>query len=223
MRITIKNICQKAIVIFTGFVPIVLGCILLSVLSFAAKSAAALPQAVHPFVIGKTGPTHPIQTYTQMVDPKIKVKIQQLKQEITKITEKADMQKSLLIQQTSAQKPRTITFDNFPIKTKEMTPGYVKPTKLNLSMLPQPIFVIGSDDMSLNWLKKYQKRLKAVNAIGMLVQANNKTDYEQVQRIANGLTILPMSGEVVAQQLKIYHYPLLITRKLAEQGGNLYE
>jgi len=215
------NIVRKSMMIFTWiafFILIVLGYNLFSMTGcFAAGDIAGSSMAIAPQLAGKAGPTQPIQAYIQIVQPSIKAKLQQLKQQTT------DIKSSSFIEQILAQKPKAIPFDNFPVKTREMTPGIVKATKLNLTMLPQPIFVIGSDDMSINWFKRYQKRLKAINALGILVQVNNKTDYEQVQQIANGLTILPMSGDVIAHQLKIYHYPLLISRKVAEQGGKLYE
>lgn len=113
--------------------------------------------------------------------------------------------------------PTVASFDILPIVTPNMKPGKISAQKINLVNLDKPIFIVGSDSLSVNWLADHAEKLKQINAIGLLVQADTQLDVARVKKSANGAIILPMSGEVIGEQLGIRSYPVLITKNFVEQ------
>lgn len=107
-----------------------------------------------------------------------------------------------------------------PIRSPGLTPGQVTRRALNSShagLVSRPFFLIGSDSGSIQWLTTHRDRLKALGAVGMLVQAKTVEDLETIARIAKGLPILPASASDIARALGIEHYPILISRRGIEQ------
>jgi integrating conjugative element protein (TIGR03765 family) len=107
-----------------------------------------------------------------------------------------------------------------PIRTPELTPGPVSPRPLSLpngATLPRPLFLIGADPQSRQWLEMHQKRLAEIDAIGMLVNAESPADLEAIAAIARGLPILPASATDIAEILGLKHVPVLISRRGIEQ------
>jgi len=117
----------------------------------------------------------------------------------------------------AAKEPNQATFNIFPIETPLMSPGKFETRSIDLPQLPQPLFIIGSDELSKNWLKQHVEQLKQIKAIGFLVQAKNESDFKTIKSIADGLVIIPLSGNQLAVQWNIDHYPVLISRKAIEQ------
>ena len=99
-----------------------------------------------------------------------------------------------------------------PIRSPSLTPGLVEARQTPTRLL-QPVFLVGADPTSLEWLEMNRERLRQLNAIGMLVQAENKSELETVVAAAQGLPLFPASGEAFAAELPIRHYPVLITRE----------
>jgi integrating conjugative element protein (TIGR03765 family) len=75
----------------------------------------------------------------------------------------------------------------------------------------RPFFLIGSDTRSRQWLEDNRDRLKALGAMGMLVQADTVEDLRAIADLAQGLPILPASASDIARALGITHYPVVIT------------
>ena len=151
-------------------------------------------------VIGRVNPTYPINKYIDPVMPSSKnLNIKELKDNIPNAPNNIN---------------KTI---KFPIESPGMAPGVIKRREISLPQLIKPIFLIGSDTHSIEWLKNNKERLLQNNAIGLLVQAVNQQDADLIKKIAGEITILPMSGESIGQKLKIKNYPVLITRNYIEQ------
>jgi len=70
---------------------------------------------------------------------------------------------------------------------------------------------------SRQWLQDNRDRLKEIGAVGMLVHADSLEDLRVIAELADGLSILPASGSVIAQALGISHYPVLISTHSIEQ------
>lgn len=114
--------------------------------------------------------------------------------------------------------------DLLPIKTPEMIPGAVPARVLDLPSKVQtnavgarPLFLIGADSLSRRWLAQHRARLKELDAIGMLVQADTIDELRAVANIAQGLHIMPASGTEIARLYALKHYPVLIYRGRIEQ------
>jgi integrating conjugative element protein (TIGR03765 family) len=107
-----------------------------------------------------------------------------------------------------------------PIRTPELTSGPVQARPLPLPesvALPRPFFLVGADPLSRDWLARHQARLTAIQAVGMLVDAETKEDVAAVTNIAGGLPILPASASDIVLALKISHIPVLISERGIEQ------
>jgi len=103
-----------------------------------------------------------------------------------------------------------------PIQSPGLTPGPVQ-SRSHDRPFARPFFLIGSDVRSRQWLQDHRERLKAIGAVGMLVQAETLEDLRVIAELANGLFILPASGSDIAQVLGISHYPVLISTHSIEQ------
>jgi len=97
-----------------------------------------------------------------------------------------------------------------PIHSPGLTPGPVQPNT-HERPFARPFFLIGSDAQSRQWLQEHRDRLKAIGAVGMLVQADTLEDLRAIAELAQGLPILPASATDIAKALGITHYPVVIT------------
>ncbi len=113
--------------------------------------------------------------------------------------------------------PDSVADGLLPIHTPEMSPGKVEKRPLNKPELTQPLFLIGSDALSLEWLRRHRPRLIQINAIGMLVEARTAADLQAVANLSKGLRIMPASASDIARLLGLAHYPVLIARTVIEQ------
>lgn len=105
----------------------------------------------------------------------------------------------------------------FPVKTPELTPGPVTSSALSLPHLLYPVFLVGTDALSRDWLFRYRDRLRELNAVGLLVEAASEADYEAMAQLAAGVRLVPVSGSDLAARLKLSHYPVLISKIGIEQ------
>ena len=103
-----------------------------------------------------------------------------------------------------------------PIQSPGLSPGPVQ-ARAHDRPFTRPFFLIGSDTRSRQWLQVHRDRLKAIGAVGMLVQAETMDDLQTIARLADGLSILPASGSDIAKALGVSHYPVLISAHGIEQ------
>ncbi|MGH8491072.1 MAG: PFL_4695 family integrating conjugative element protein [Gammaproteobacteria bacterium] len=120
------------------------------------------------------------------------------------------------IRAPSARPDRAYSLKQYlPIRSPSLTPGPVE-ARQEPTRLMQPLFLVGADPESLRWLDANRERLKQLNAVGMLVQAETEAELKAVTEAAHGLPLIPASGEAFAQPLGLTHYPVLITREGVE-------
>lgn len=126
---------------------------------------------------------------------------------------------SILATDTSDQKDsrsdRTAPFsiaDMLPVRTPELTPGWVESRSLDLPVGFQPIFIVGDDPASLDWLSAKADELRRTGAAGIAVNVASEQAFWQIQQAAPGVSIDPVSGHELAVKIGIRHYPVLITR-----------
>lgn len=107
-----------------------------------------------------------------------------------------------------------------PIRSPGLTPGPVSARRHgwpHQGAISRPLFLIGSDSRSRQWLIDHRDRLRSIHAVGMLVQAESVADLEAVAELARGLPVLPASADDIARALGIRHIPVLISRRGIEQ------
>ena len=103
-----------------------------------------------------------------------------------------------------------------PIRSPGLSPGPVQ-SRAHNRPFARPFFLIGSDSESRQWLITHLKRLKAIGAVGMLVQADTLEDLQAIANLSGGLPIMPASATDLARALGISHYPVLISSQGIEQ------
>lgn len=103
------------------------------------------------------------------------------------------------------------------IKTPEMTVGKVQTKKVNLPMLMSPIFLVGTDNQSKQWLSSNKGALIKMSAIGMIINTTSEQDTVDTLNLASGLMVTTASASTLARRFKLRHYPILITKSRVQQ------
>ncbi|EOF6573639.1 integrating conjugative element protein [Salmonella enterica] len=98
----------------------------------------------------------------------------------------------------------------FPVVSSRLHPGVVTSRPLSLPGMT-PLFILGDDPLSAHWLKQQVSTLKSLNATGLVVNVASAENLEKLRREADGLTLLPASGDDLAVRLQLDTYPVLIT------------
>lgn len=102
--------------------------------------------------------------------------------------------------------------DMLPASTPEMTPGPVPPQALQLAGIP-PVFVVGDDPLSKQWLSQHAAELSQMRATGMVVNVKDAAALTALRALSPSIEMVPVSGGDLARRLHIAHYPVLITEK----------
>lgn len=116
-----------------------------------------------------------------------------------------------------APDPNALMSQFFPVQSAGLTPGDVSRRAVELSQLPAPLFLIGTDPRSRRWLLQYRDRLQELQAVGFVVEAGSLQEFRALEEIALDLRLSPAPAVQLAKQLGLRHYPVLISRTLIEQ------
>lgn len=74
-----------------------------------------------------------------------------------------------------------------------------------------PVFLVGDDPLSREWLTLRHDELKRLHATGLVVNVSDKAALTELQQRVPGVTLLPASASEIARRLQLNHYPVLIT------------
>ena len=116
-------------------------------------------------------------------------------------------------------KPPTKPFseaDMLPVKSARLTPGVVNSRSLEAPGLT-PFFLVGDDDLSRTWLREREPFLRKLNAVGLVVNVSSIEALTALRRRVPNLALAPVSGDDLAERLRLRHYPVLITATSIEQ------
>jgi len=97
-----------------------------------------------------------------------------------------------------------------PIESRTLTVGSFEPEDRATGVV-QPLFIVGCDEASLEWVEVNRARLLELSAFGLVVDAPDVEAYERLEQAAEGLVIRPVVGDLVAEHLGIKRYPALVT------------
>lgn len=120
--------------------------------------------------------------------------------------------KSLNLHEKAAQSPFQL-----PITTPSMSPGEVTVTPKSLRYLQRPLFLVGADALSKEWLVEKREQLIQVGAVGLLIEAKDRSEVEDILVLSEGLRVIPASAEGFAAKLGLTHYPILLSKSGWEQ------
>jgi len=104
-----------------------------------------------------------------------------------------------------------------PVVSKTLSPGKVQAKTLSAAGLTQPVFLVGSDPLSLAWLAQRGAVLRELGAVGLAVEVPDAKALASIRHAASGLSVLPIPGDDIGALLGISHYPLLLTQTGLEQ------
>lgn len=112
---------------------------------------------------------------------------------------------------SSAHSPSAFSLVSLlPITTPILSPGNIAERAVNLPHLVRPLFLLGSDALSLAWLRQHHDRLQQCHAIGIVVEVSDSQTWERITHSAQGLPLIPMTGTELARRFHLRHYPVLI-------------
>lgn len=103
-----------------------------------------------------------------------------------------------------------------PVVTHNLHPGQQPRLALNLPGMT-PLFLIGDDPLSTEWLRQHRDALQTLHATGLVVNVATLARLNALRAIAPALTLLPVSADDMAKHLPISAYPVLITDQGLEQ------
>ena len=118
--------------------------------------------------------------------------------------------------QSSKTKPKHLPYA-LPITSPSLQVGDVTTTQRQLRYLMQPLFLVGADTRSQQWLMSNKEKLQRMGAVGLLIQAESQDDVDRMFMAASGLRMIPASAESIANRLGLTHYPVLLSREGWEQ------
>lgn len=116
---------------------------------------------------------------------------------------------------SSSPDPTTLNWV-LPVRSARLSPGAVPPRALSLPGMT-PLFLVGQDTASLEWLSRHAQALQELGANGLAVEVDDARALRRIQTTAPGLNIWPVSGDDIAERLELEHYPVLITLTGLEQ------
>jgi len=103
-----------------------------------------------------------------------------------------------------------------PVRSPKLSPGPVEARALKMPGL-KPFFLVGEEASSLEWLTANAERLTELDAAGLVVNVTDAGSLQHIQSLVPELTVMPVSGDDIAERLQLSHYPVLITSTALEQ------
>lgn len=106
--------------------------------------------------------------------------------------------------------------DMLPVRSELLTPGKVDSVNIQAFGMT-PIFLVGDDPLSKQWLAKNKDKLIQLRANGMVVNVATVNGLASLKAIIPELNFAPIAGDDIAKRLGLKHYPILITASSIEQ------
>ena len=98
----------------------------------------------------------------------------------------------------------------FPVAPGPLRAG--APVRQRMRGLPQPVFAVGADAASLDWLAAHGTALRERGAVGVCVAARTAAEFAAVRALARGLglELVPLQGAAFAVAYGVAGYPVLV-------------
>ncbi|OJY45326.1 MAG: integrating conjugative element protein [Legionella sp. 40-6] len=93
-----------------------------------------------------------------------------------------------------------------PVSSKA-TVGEVVSRKVMLVNFSYPVFVIGDDAISRQWLQEHAKKLEEAQALGFVANISNTEQLQSLQRLTK-TPLLPANVDDLMSLFQESHYPL---------------
>jgi len=97
-----------------------------------------------------------------------------------------------------------------PVHTPGLRPGAFE-TQARSTGVSHAFFLVGCDATSIEWTRTHRERLIELGAFGLVIEAADVEAYRQLETVARGLVVRPVSGDLIAEHLGLDIYPALVT------------
>lgn len=100
--------------------------------------------------------------------------------------------------------------ERLPLSSTQLVVG--RPAIKTVPGLTTPLFVMGMDEISLNWFSRAAQGLADIGARGIVVQVNHLAAWREFQHRARdiGIDLMLLSGDSLAQGYGIHTYPTVL-------------
>lgn len=108
----------------------------------------------------------------------------------------------------------------FPARAVGMAPGVLSDSQAQAARgmfkaewLAHPVFVVGTDPLSRQWMTQHRQALIELGASGLVVQAESERAFKELQKLAGGAALAPVVGDwlpVLLRGAGVQSYPLVI-------------
>ena len=101
----------------------------------------------------------------------------------------------------------------FPVRTASMRPGRL-PSPVTLpagAWLTTPMFIVGDDAQSRQWLAIHREKLRRLGATGLVVNVATVEAFRSLRAVAPEVPMAPGSAEELAQHTRLSVYPLFVS------------
>ncbi len=113
-------------------------------------------------------------------------------------------------------------YNDIPGTVFPVIPELLRPGSLNsvipfepTSMAP-PMFIIGIDQYSVQWLRKNHRYLKSRNAVGLVVHARDNADLLALKKLSGIQTLFVVADRSLQEAWQMKTYPVFIDTKAGE-------
>lgn len=103
-----------------------------------------------------------------------------------------------------------------PVRSTRLSPGPVASRAVQAPGLT-PLFIVGDDALSRQWLVSRASALRQINAVGLVVNVQSLQRLNALRALVPGLMLTPVNGDDMGERLGLEHYPVLITATAIEQ------
>jgi integrating conjugative element protein (TIGR03765 family) len=104
----------------------------------------------------------------------------------------------------------------YPVISRNLSVGPVgadEARNISAHLLTQPMFIVGYDRVSANWLQSNVDVLEEKRAVGLVVNVDTPQQMERLLELTGRrLALTPMSGDQLAKAINLRHYPVFIDR-----------
>ena len=136
----------------------------------------------------------------------------------TRITQDDPQQNAPIGKPLSQAQIAHLAKQRFPIKSKQLKPGRVQSRRWDSArFMTTQMALLGYDRLSVKWLQKNKKKLEQEQIIIMVVNVQTQEQFNKIKAFLPNNTVQAMSGDDIARQLQISHYPVLINARGIEQ------
>lgn len=114
--------------------------------------------------------------------------------------------KPVLAQKEGQERPGSQSTPGIPAKSAIQAGAFDSYQLPGCQKFPNPFFVVGADDFSMDWLKSHASHLKETRALGFITNINAQNEFEKVQALSP-VSLMPVVVDVLVDLIKAPAYP----------------